>query len=32
LYFSRFEMAFMYILMAIVLLIRPRGLLVKEGA
>lgn len=30
-YFSRFEMAFMYIMMAIVLLIRPRGLLVKEA-
>jgi branched-chain amino acid transport system permease protein len=30
-YLSRFEMAFMYILMAIVLLIRPRGLIVKEA-
>lgn len=30
-YFSRYEMAFMYILMAIVLLIRPRGLLGKEA-
>ena len=30
-YFSRFEMAFMYILMAIVLLIRPQGLIVKEA-
>lgn len=29
-YFSRFEMAFMYILMAIVLLLRPRGLLGRE--
>lgn len=32
LFFSRFEMAFMYILMAIVLLIRPRGLLGREAA
>jgi branched-chain amino acid transport system permease protein len=31
-FFSRFEMAFMYIMMAIVLLIRPRGLIVKEAA
>ncbi len=31
-YLSRYEMAFMYILMAIVLLIRPRGLIVKEAA
>ena len=31
LYLSRYEMAFMYILMAIVLLIRPRGLIVKEA-
>ncbi len=30
-YLSRYEMAFMYILMAIVLLIRPRGLIVKEA-
>jgi branched-subunit amino acid ABC-type transport system permease component len=30
-FFSRFEMAFMYILMAIVLLVRPRGLLGKEA-
>lgn len=31
LFFSRFEMAFMYIMMAIVLLIRPRGLIAKEA-
>lgn len=31
-FFSRFEMAFMYILMTIVLLIRPRGLLGTEAA
>jgi len=30
-YFSRFEMSFMYVLMAIVLLIRPRGLIGKEA-
>jgi branched-subunit amino acid ABC-type transport system permease component len=29
-YFSRFEMAFMYVLMAVVLLLRPRGLLGEE--
>jgi branched-subunit amino acid ABC-type transport system permease component len=32
LYFSRFEMAFMYILMAVILIIRPRGLFGEEVA
>lgn len=31
-YFSRFEMAFMYVLMAIILIIRPRGLFGEEVA
>jgi branched-subunit amino acid ABC-type transport system permease component len=30
LYIPRFEMAFMYVLMAIILLIRPKGLLGEE--
>lgn len=30
-YFSRFEMAFMYLLMAIILIIKPKGLMVKEA-